>query len=221
MLRMGSGADQTFPALVAVAVRQKRACGVGIDRIQKLNSLDWQRSIRRQLQYGDTIISGQHEFRNGSGWECEVSLEVLVDPDWPRDSELRRERIRLVVFKDHSAVVECPNHEPEHLLVADLDMATSPHPSGDGGEQFLDGSLLVSRLHQRPRRSFTQLPQEVLVRILDLRKHPMNLDLDVEFLKVRKSPCHWRWLVASSRLGRCEFPASGRRMASAKAWRDR
>src|SRR5262245_9164012 len=39
-----------------------------------------------------------------------------------------------VVLEGQSAVVQCPDHEPEHLLVADLDVAVAPHPLGDGRE---------------------------------------------------------------------------------------
>lgn len=49
------------------------------------------RRIGRDLQFGNVVVCRQHELRVGRLWKGEAPLEILIEPEWPCDSELRCE----------------------------------------------------------------------------------------------------------------------------------
>ena len=79
-----------------------------------------------------------------------------------------------------------PGDEAEPLLVADLGVAVTLHPLGDGGERLCHVGRPGLREHQRGRPRPPHLTKEVQVYLLHGGQVVLNRNFDTKFLQMRK-----------------------------------
>jgi hypothetical protein len=91
-----------------------------------------------------------------------------------------------VVPKHYHAVIKRPSHEAEAFLVADLDMALTFDPHGNGREHFLDANLFRRRLDLVGRSGLLQVPDELIVGIIYLGQIALDDNLDTDFFQMGK-----------------------------------